>query len=150
MDQDERTRVQKLSLAKGYGAFSIGQSNVADLRPYVGGQKQHHRRVTFEEEYRGSSSVTRLNSTSTMFGIDTNSAPSALLVFPDFHLGRWPRLSHLAPLARAGSLIVNRVVCLAMSFAGLLLPQYEDLVSNRLPRPTRRVRVHAVARGEGG
>jgi hypothetical protein len=37
---------------KGYGAFSIGQSNVAALRRYIRGQKQRHRRLTFEDEYR--------------------------------------------------------------------------------------------------
>ena len=37
---------------KGYGAFSIGQSNVAALKRYIRGQKQHHRRVTFQDEYR--------------------------------------------------------------------------------------------------
>jgi REP element-mobilizing transposase RayT len=37
---------------KGYGAFSIGQSNVAALKRYIRGQKQHHRRITFQDEYR--------------------------------------------------------------------------------------------------
>jgi REP element-mobilizing transposase RayT len=37
---------------KGYGAFSIGQSNVAALKRYIRGQKQHHRRVSFQDEYR--------------------------------------------------------------------------------------------------
>ena len=37
---------------KGYGAFSIGQSNVETLKRYIRGQKQHHRRVTFQDEYR--------------------------------------------------------------------------------------------------
>ena len=37
---------------KGYGAFSVGQSNVAALKRYIRGQKQHHRRVTFQDEYR--------------------------------------------------------------------------------------------------
>ena len=36
----------------GYGAFSIGQSNVAALKRYIAGQKEHHRRKTFEDEYR--------------------------------------------------------------------------------------------------
>ena len=36
----------------GYGAFSIGQSSVADLKKYIAGQKEHHRHRTFEEEYR--------------------------------------------------------------------------------------------------
>ena len=37
---------------KGYGAFSIGQSNVSKLRRYIRNQKQHHRRITFQGEYR--------------------------------------------------------------------------------------------------
>jgi putative transposase len=37
---------------KGYGVFSIGQSNVAALKRYIHGQKRHHRRVTFQDEYR--------------------------------------------------------------------------------------------------
>src|SRR5258707_13118871 len=37
---------------KGYGAFSIGKSNVETLKRYIRGQKQHHRRVTFQDEYR--------------------------------------------------------------------------------------------------
>lgn len=37
---------------RGYGAFSIGQSNVVELKRYIRNQKQHHRRVTFKDEYR--------------------------------------------------------------------------------------------------
>lgn len=37
---------------KGYGAFSIGQSQVETVKRYIRNQKQHHRRVTFEDEYR--------------------------------------------------------------------------------------------------
>ena len=37
---------------RGYGAYSIGQSNVTELKRYIRNQKQHHRRVTFEDEYR--------------------------------------------------------------------------------------------------
>jgi putative transposase len=37
---------------KGYGAFSIGQSNVAALKHYIRNQKQHHKRITFQDEYR--------------------------------------------------------------------------------------------------
>lgn len=36
----------------GYGAFSIGESNVAALKAYIDGQKEHHRRRSFEDEYR--------------------------------------------------------------------------------------------------
>jgi len=37
---------------KGYGAFSIGQSNVTSLKRYIRNQKEHHRRITFQDEYR--------------------------------------------------------------------------------------------------
>ena len=37
---------------RGYGALSIGQSNVMALKRYIGNQKQHHRRITFQNEYR--------------------------------------------------------------------------------------------------
>jgi putative transposase len=36
----------------GYGAFSIGQSNVAALRRYISTQKEHHRRNLFQDEFR--------------------------------------------------------------------------------------------------
>jgi len=36
----------------GYGAFSIGQSNVEALKRYIRGQKKHHSRMTFQDEYR--------------------------------------------------------------------------------------------------
>jgi putative transposase len=36
----------------GYGAFSIGQSQVPTLKRYIRRQKEHHRRVTFQDEYR--------------------------------------------------------------------------------------------------
>jgi putative transposase len=36
----------------GYGAFSIGQSQVPGVRRYIRRQKEHHRRMTFQDEYR--------------------------------------------------------------------------------------------------
>ena len=36
----------------GYGAFSVGQSQLEDLRGYIGNQREHHRRVSFQDEYR--------------------------------------------------------------------------------------------------
>jgi REP element-mobilizing transposase RayT len=36
----------------GYGAFSIGQSQLTVLCRYVAGQREHHRRTTFQDEYR--------------------------------------------------------------------------------------------------
>ena len=37
---------------RGYGAFSVGQSQLEDVRRYIQNQKEHHRRVTFQEEHR--------------------------------------------------------------------------------------------------
>jgi putative transposase len=36
----------------GYGAFSIGQSQLDDLRGYIRSQRDHHRRVSFQDEFR--------------------------------------------------------------------------------------------------
>ena len=37
---------------RGYGAFSIGQSQVGTLKRYIARQRIHHQRVTFQDEYR--------------------------------------------------------------------------------------------------
>src|SRR2546427_8332681 len=37
---------------KGYGAFSIGQSQVPILKRYIARQKIHHKEITFQDEYR--------------------------------------------------------------------------------------------------
>ena len=36
----------------GYGAFSVGPSDLEALRAYIDMQEEHHRTRTFEEEYR--------------------------------------------------------------------------------------------------
>ena len=36
----------------GYGAFSVGQSNLAEVIRYIENQEEHHKRVTFQDEYR--------------------------------------------------------------------------------------------------
>jgi putative transposase len=36
----------------GYGAFSIGQSGVEALKKYIARQKEHHRKKTFQDEFR--------------------------------------------------------------------------------------------------
>jgi REP element-mobilizing transposase RayT len=36
----------------GYGAFSIGQSQLVAVKRYIEGQKEHHRQHTFQDEYR--------------------------------------------------------------------------------------------------
>lgn len=34
------------------GAFSIGQSNYEALRSYIQNQKEHHKQITFQDEFR--------------------------------------------------------------------------------------------------
>lgn len=36
---------------RGYGAFSVSQSNVPSVMGYIEGQEEHHRTVTFQEEF---------------------------------------------------------------------------------------------------
>ena len=36
----------------GYGAFSVSQSNVEQVHTYVATQEEHHRRVSFQDEFR--------------------------------------------------------------------------------------------------
>jgi len=36
----------------GYGAFAVSESNVAAVRDYIAAQEEHHRKKSFQEEYR--------------------------------------------------------------------------------------------------
>jgi REP element-mobilizing transposase RayT len=36
----------------GYGAFSVSESNVERVRAYVATQEEHHRKVSFQDEFR--------------------------------------------------------------------------------------------------
>jgi len=36
----------------GYGVFSIGYSQVEEVRRYIAGQEEHHRKLTFQDEFR--------------------------------------------------------------------------------------------------
>jgi REP element-mobilizing transposase RayT len=45
-------RYARFHWQSGYGAFSISPSHRQALEKYIGNQKEHHRRVTFQEEFR--------------------------------------------------------------------------------------------------
>ncbi len=36
----------------GYGALAVSESNVAEVRAYIANQASHHRKRSFQEEYR--------------------------------------------------------------------------------------------------
>jgi len=42
----------KFAWGRGYGAFSVSQSNVDQVAGYIANQEEHHRVRTFEEELR--------------------------------------------------------------------------------------------------
>jgi putative transposase len=37
---------------RGYGAFTVSESNVPAVKEYIENQEEHHRRMTFQEELR--------------------------------------------------------------------------------------------------
>jgi putative transposase len=44
--------LDKFAWQNGYGAFSIGQSQVEQVKNYIRRQDRHHRRVSFQDEFR--------------------------------------------------------------------------------------------------
>lgn len=44
--------VQNFFWQTGYGAFSIGESQIDKLTRYIQSQHEHHKKVTFQDEYR--------------------------------------------------------------------------------------------------
>jgi putative transposase len=36
----------------GYGAFSVGHTQIEDVTKYIQNQKEHHKKVSFQDEYR--------------------------------------------------------------------------------------------------
>ena len=42
----------KFAWQTGYGAFSVSESQVGQVRRYIQNQAEHHRRRTFQEELR--------------------------------------------------------------------------------------------------
>jgi REP element-mobilizing transposase RayT len=39
------------SWQRGYGAFTVSQSNVVGVQRYIAGQEEHHKRVSFRDEF---------------------------------------------------------------------------------------------------
>ena len=62
---------------RGYGAFSIGQSQVPTLKRYIASQRIHHKRVTFQDEYRKFLKTYGIDYDEDTFGIELSRAYSA-------------------------------------------------------------------------
>ena len=48
----QSTNLQNMQWQGGYGAFSVSESKVADVKHYIVNQAEHHHRMTFQEEFR--------------------------------------------------------------------------------------------------
>jgi REP element-mobilizing transposase RayT len=48
----EFPQIRDFDWQEGYGGFSIGVSQVASTIEYIKNQKAHHKKISFEEEYR--------------------------------------------------------------------------------------------------
>jgi REP element-mobilizing transposase RayT len=42
---------QRFAWQRGYGAFSVSESAVENVKSYIGNQEEHHKKVTFEDEF---------------------------------------------------------------------------------------------------
>ena len=50
--KDQGSAYRSFYWQSGYGAFSIGQSSVNDLKVYIQNQREHHLRTSFQDELR--------------------------------------------------------------------------------------------------
>ncbi len=50
INQEELIKL-KFSWQIGYGAYSVSESNVLIVEKYIRNQKEHHRKMTYKEEY---------------------------------------------------------------------------------------------------
>ena len=44
--------LKEFAWQNGYGVFSIGFSQIEDMRDYIAAQEEHHRKVSFRQEFR--------------------------------------------------------------------------------------------------
>lgn len=43
--------LNEFSWQRGYAAFTVSQSNIEEVRRYLTSQKEHHRRISFRDEF---------------------------------------------------------------------------------------------------
>ena len=51
--KDKNAKFSKFYWQEGYGAFSVGQTEVDVVMNYISKQKEHHKKKSFENEMRG-------------------------------------------------------------------------------------------------
>jgi REP element-mobilizing transposase RayT len=50
--KEEGPNLRDFHWQNGYGAFSVSQSSVEQVKGYIANQEEHHRKTTFQEELR--------------------------------------------------------------------------------------------------
>jgi len=50
--KEQRPNLSDFHWQDGYGAFSVSPGHVADLKKYIAKQEEHHRRESFQDEFR--------------------------------------------------------------------------------------------------
>ncbi len=50
--KEQGSQYEEFFWQRGYGAFSVSQSQVDKVRAYIANQEEHHRHITFQEEFR--------------------------------------------------------------------------------------------------
>jgi putative transposase len=48
----KNTDLKDFAWQNGYGIFSIGFSQIESVKEYIAGQEEHHRKVSFQDEFR--------------------------------------------------------------------------------------------------
>jgi REP element-mobilizing transposase RayT len=46
------SELQKFAWQSGYGTFSVSSSNLESVRHYIDRQEEHHRQLSFQDEFR--------------------------------------------------------------------------------------------------
>lgn len=50
--KEREASLAKFAWQSGYGAFSVSSSKLDSVKDYVANQEEHHRKISFQEEYR--------------------------------------------------------------------------------------------------
>ena len=52
MDEDPGAQYRDFHWQGGYGSFSVSESNVEQVRAYIANQEEHHRKMSYQDEFR--------------------------------------------------------------------------------------------------
>ena len=50
--KSKKPELRDFAWQNGYGIFSVGFSQIESVRDYIAGQEEHHRKVSFQDEFR--------------------------------------------------------------------------------------------------